>query len=207
MKQRRAVLFDVDGVLLDSTAANIAFYRELFRQIGDIIPTNEDLAANNHVSMEGMLRRFYPDRSDQTIHDWIQLGDRIDTGLELLRPMPGVLEVIPRLAKQYHLGLATNRTLAAVEELWKVVPLAKYFTAISAYETTEHHKPDPEPLLHALEVLGVQPLEAAFVGDAETDLEAGLAAGVDVIILGQEQWPGAKETISSLTELPLVLAR
>lgn len=201
----KAVLFDVDGVLLDSTAANAAFYRELFRRIGGLGPTAEDMKTSNHLSMEAMLRRFYPDRPQTDIDAWVTLGDTIDVGFELLRLMPGVLEVIPQLSQRYALGLVTNRTTASIDDLWKILPFKNSFSAIAAYEMTLKHKPDPEPVQYALQQLDVQPSEAVFVGDAKTDLQAGQAAGVEVVILGQEHWSGAKATIGSLTDLPALL--
>lgn len=207
MSQPRAILFDVDGVLLDSGAANVAFYQELFRQIGGVVPSQADLERNNHLSVEATLRKYYPDWPDAEVQKWMIQADTIDIGFSLLRPMPGVLATLPRLAETYQFGLVTNRTVAGIDELWQVVPYAKHFVAAAAYEYTAKHKPDPEPIHYVLQRLGLAPHEAVFVGDAKTDLQAGQAAGVDVIILGPESWPGAWATITDFSELPLVLAR
>lgn len=198
----RAVLFDIDGVLLDSTAANAAFYAELFRRIGGTGPTATDMLTNNHLSMEAMLRRFYPDTPQEQIEVWKVLGDTIDVGFDLLQPMPGVMEVLPILAQRYQLGIVSNRTTASVEELWKIVPFQDKFSAIAAFEMTKHHKPDPEPVHYVLSKLHVQPTEAIFVGDAQTDLQAGMGAGVPVIILGLTPWTGAAATVDTFEKIP-----
>lgn len=203
----KVILFDVDGVLLDSGRANVVFYQAVFRRIGGVVPKPAELAAHNHRSMEATLRHYYPDCSVEQMRAWLALADSIDDGFELLRPMPGVLETLPILAKQYTFGLVTNRTEAGIEELWRVVPYRHLFPAFSAYEYTVKHKPDPEPIHYVLSKLGRQPTQAVFVGDAQTDLQAGQAAGVEVIILGDEQWPGVKANISSFHELPAALAQ
>lgn len=200
----KAILFDVDGVLLDSTEANIEFYRELFRQIGSHQPDEQLLRSGMHLSVETMLRQVLPDLPDVDIYKWMIQADTIDAGFSLLKPMPGVLETLPKLST-YSLGLVTNRTVAGVDELWRIVPRRDLFTSIAAYEDTLKHKPDPEPIHFVLNQLTVQPNEAIFVGDAQTDLDAGLAAGVPVIMLGSKNWPEALATISTFSELPNIL--
>lgn len=206
MPALRAVLFDVDGVLLDSGPANVAFYQELFRQIGDVQPERSDLEQNNHLSVEATIRKYYPAWPDADVQKWMIQADTIDIGFSLLRPMPGVLDVLPKLGQQYKLGLVTNRTVAGIEELWQVVPYASLFSAYAAYEYTTKHKPDAEPIHFVLNKIGVRPDEAIFIGDAKTDLQAGQAAGVPVIILGTETWLGAAATVSDFNQLPAIIA-
>jgi pyrophosphatase PpaX len=59
-----------------------------------------------------------------------------------------------------------------------VLSLERYFDAVVTADMTERHKPDPEPVLKALELLGSDPEDAAFVGDSPYDIGAGKAAGV-----------------------------
>lgn len=180
----QAILFDVDGVLLDSGSANVAYYQALFREIGNILPDQQELASNNHLSVEAMLRRFYPDRPDHDIEQWIMQAKTIKAGHELLHPMSGVMEVLPVLAKTYKLGLVTNRLLEGVDRLWDIIPLQYLFSGVAAYEDTEKHKPDPEPVRYALDRLGISADEAVFIGDALTDMQAAQGAGVRFILYG-----------------------
>lgn len=200
-----AVLFDVDGVLLDSTESNIAFYRELFRRIGDTQPSEATLRSGMHLSVEAMLRQVLPHRTDADIYHWMIMADTIDLAFHLLKPMPGVLETVPLLASKYKLGLVTNRTVAGIEELWQVVPYRHLFQTFAAYEYTENHKPDPEPIHYVLTKLDVEPGKAVFIGDAKTDLQSGQAAGVPVIILGSNSWPGAATTVTTFSQIPEAL--
>ena len=94
----KAVLFDVDGVLLDSSVANVAYYQALFHVIGTIEPDPNELRKNFHRSAEATLRYYYPQQHDSVIFQWMHLGDTIDVGFELLKPMPGVLKTLPKLS-------------------------------------------------------------------------------------------------------------
>ena len=76
------------------------------------------------------------------------------------------------------LGIVTAKGRATVDLAFAVIPLEQHFDAVVTADMTERHKPDPEPVLKALELLGSEPADAAFVGDSPYDIEAGRAAGV-----------------------------
>jgi phosphoglycolate phosphatase-like HAD superfamily hydrolase len=65
-----------------------------------------------------------------------------------------------------------------VELAFDQVPLAHLFETVVGGDETAHHKPDPEPLLLALERLDARPQDAAYVGDAPFDIKAAKAAGL-----------------------------
>ena len=67
---------------------------------------------------------------------------------------------------------------ATVEVTFEVLPLERYFETVVTGDDTERHKPDPEPLLLALERLGASPSAAAYVGDSPFDIRAAKAAGM-----------------------------
>lgn len=206
MKLSQAVLFDVDGVLLDSAAANVAFYQELFRQAGLPVPGVSDLQAQNHLSVPAMIRQTHPELSDEELARIVALADTITAGYDHLRLPPDALTVIQVLAEQYRLGIVTNRSRAGVEELWTFSGLGKYFSAAAAYEDTVNHKPDPEPVRFVLSHLQIEPAQAVFIGDALTDLGAAQAAGTKFIMFGGRPAPVATPSARSFTELPPLIS-
>lgn len=119
----------------------------------------------------------------------LALANTITAGYEFLKLPPKAVEVVIALADRYHLGIVTNRSRAGVEELWQFTGLKEYFTVVAAYEDTENHKPDPEPVQYVLERLGIEPRNAVFIGDAVTDLGAAQAAGTGFIMFGSAPVP------------------
>jgi pyrophosphatase PpaX len=96
-----------------------------------------------------------------------------------LAAFAGIEDVLKRLrAEGRKLGIVTAKRRATVDLAFGVLPLERYFDAVVTSEATERHKPHPEPVVAALELLGARPEEAAFVGDSPYDVGAGKAAGV-----------------------------
>ena len=86
-------------------------------------------------------------------------------------------------AARHRLGEAR----ATVAARLRAAPLGAYFDVVVGADDTERHKPDPEPVLHALELLGARPDDAAYVGDSPFDVRAARAAGVYAVAVA---WGG-----------------
>jgi pyrophosphatase PpaX len=96
-----------------------------------------------------------------------------------LEAFDGVEALVETLSRQGRkLGIVTAKGRQTVDLAFAVLPLEQYFAAVVTADMTERHKPDPEPVLKALELLGSAPGTAAFVGDSPYDVGAGKAAGV-----------------------------
>ena len=90
----------------------------------------------------------------------------------------GVEKVISDLkAKDFLLGCVTNKPAIYTEALMNQSRLSDFMDIIVSGDTTEKKKPDPLPILHALDQLNIGPKEAIMVGDSIVDIEAGFAAG------------------------------
>jgi pyrophosphatase PpaX len=81
-------------------------------------------------------------------------------------------------AEGRRLAIVTAKRRKTVDLAFAVLPLERYFDAVVTSESTARHKPHPDPVLVALELLGSRPEEAAFVGDSPYDVGAAKAAGV-----------------------------
>ena len=102
------------------------------------------------------------------------------------RPVPGVTEVLPRLARRYRLGLISDVGLTPGRVLRQILRrdgLLSYFQALTFSDDTGATKPEPEQFTRTLAALDVQPAEAAHIGDLpETDLAGARAVGMRAIL-------------------------
>jgi HAD superfamily hydrolase (TIGR01549 family) len=114
----------------------------------------------------------------------------------------GAAETIQALSKNYLLGIVTSRIQNSVWESPTLAKLKKYFRTAVAYEDTENHKPDPEPLLLAAKRLGVSADECVYIGDVENDIKAALAAGMKSILFSKKNILGANANTFDFKAIP-----
>lgn len=176
----KAVLFDLDGTLIDSIDHIIACWQEtvricLKREITreEVLPTLgrallecfEDMAPGRGAEMREVYRAH-------------QKGTH-DTMVTLIS---GTREALDRLRDAgLALGVVTSKGLPVASEGLNLFGLMPYFSTLVTYEDTTRHKPNPDPLLVAIERLDVQPENVVYVGDAVVDIQAGKAAGTHTI--------------------------
>jgi HAD superfamily hydrolase (TIGR01509 family) len=97
------------------------------------------------------------------------------------RLLPGTAEVVRHFAGRIPLAIATSRTAAGARELLDAFGLKDGFAAVIGIEDVTRPKPDPEPLLKAIGVLGISPELAVMVGDTPDDVMAGQRAGFNTV--------------------------
>jgi pyrophosphatase PpaX len=174
------VLFDFDGTIVDSGAIIMASFRHaaqevLEREIADIQVT----AMLGGASLHEQMAAIAPDRVDELVVAYRRHNEPLHDELECCA---GMLDVLDRLrAEGRRLGIVTAKRHATVELAFARLPLRDYFEVIIGADDTARHKPDPEPILLALERLGAEPGDAAYVGDSPFDIGAARAAGVHAI--------------------------
>lgn len=176
----RTVLFDLDGTLIDSGAMILASFRHATQTVlRREIPDEELVAAVGGTTIHDQMRSFDPDRVDELVEVYrrhnLPLHDE-------LQAFEGVEELLASLTREGRkLGVVTAKRRLGVDRAFEILDIGRYFDAVVSTGDTENHKPHPEPVLHALELLGSRPEEAAFVGDSPFDVAAGKAAGVFTI--------------------------
>jgi len=177
----RAVLFDWDGTLLDSYAADARAYLSMFRALGISWTARE---IDRHYSPNWY--RVYRAAKIPRIH-W-QRADRL-WGLayekENPRLLPGARSVLRLLDKHFVLGLVTSGNRARVHRQLRAFGFSDYFSACVCSEDAPKKKPHPAPLELALKRLRAEPEESIYIGDTAEDVEMARRAGVRPIgVLG-----------------------
>ena len=171
------VLFDLDGTLIDSGAMILASFRHATRTVlARDIPDEELAAAVGGSTIHEQMRSFDADRVDDLVEAYREHNTPLH---EDLQAFDGVDVVLDRLRAQGRkLGVVTAKRRRTVDLAFRVLDLRRWFDVVVTAEDTARHKPDPEPVLLALDRLESTATDAAFVGDSPFDVRAGKAAGV-----------------------------
>jgi phosphoglycolate phosphatase len=217
-----AVLFDLDGTLLD-TAADIALAlnRTLLEQGWAALPENDvrrmigrgspiliERAAAEHgrtldePTQATMVERFFHHYGDLEKHD----EDRA-------KPYAGAAEALRAVHDAgLRTAVVTNKQHRFADALLKRLGLSGWVDVVVGGDSCERRKPDPQPLLFACESLHVPPSESLVVGDSANDVQAARAAGIPVVCVsyGYNEGRSARtldcdSLLDSLAELPALL--
>jgi pyrophosphatase PpaX len=174
------VLFDFDGTIVDSGAIILASFRHATREVlAEEVPDLQVRAMLGGASLHEQMAAIAPDRVEELVTAYRRHNGPLHDELECCT---GMLDVLDRLhAEGRRLGIVTAKRHASVELAFARLPLRDYFEVIVAADDTERHKPDPEPILFALERLRAPREDAAYVGDSPFDVGAARAAGVHAI--------------------------
>lgn len=175
----KAVLFDLDGTLLDTSdfilgAFNYALEKHGF---GDV--TKQEVNEIMGTALPECYKLFAPGGDINALcdsHHEFQLNN-----LHLSKPFPDTVQALNYLKKQnIKIAAVTNRSNTVTQTL-ENSDLLPFFDVIITAEDVENPKPHPEPILKALNKLNIGFDEAIFVGDTEVDILAGKNAGVKTV--------------------------
>lgn len=180
----KAVLFDLDGTLVDTAPDMVAVLHEMQRASGvDAIDYEIGRAQVSNGAI-GLLSAGFPDVEvsfgDDLHYDYLERYEealcresRVFAGLESL------LDQLDDGGCQW--GVVTNKPEHLTNPLLEALDLATRCACVVSGDTLSVRKPDPAPLLLACDIAGVDAYRAIYVGDSERDIEAGLRAGTATI--------------------------
>jgi len=209
----RAVLFDLDGTLIDSIGLIVDAMHHAFDGFGGTVPPDsawmagigtplfKQLALYARSAEElDMLRERY--RAYQFIHHD-----------DVIKEYPGTTAVLEDLhARGLAMGIVTSKGDELARRGLELTGLARFLPVVVSADSVTKYKPEPEPVLLALERLGVRADEALMMGDSPHDISSGNAAGVRTI--GALWGPFTREQIAvagptywmaNISELPALL--
>lgn len=176
-----AVLFDLDGTLVDTAPDMVAVLQELQRDNG-VEPIAYELGRSNVSNGAlGLLRVAFPNR-DIKVHGPLMcdyIARYSNSVCERSTLFGGLDVLLQRLEKESRpWGIVTNKPAHLTVPILEKLALAERSSCTVSGDTLKTRKPDPGPLLHACELAGIEPAETLYVGDAERDIEAGRRAGL-----------------------------
>ncbi|KQR74925.1 2-deoxyglucose-6-phosphatase [Arthrobacter sp. Leaf337] len=180
----KAVLFDMDGTLVDSTAVVEQVWGEFAARYG--LDIAEILHTSHGVQAGDTVRRFAPVGAD-VVALTAELGAMERVRTEGIVALPGAADLLRSLpADAVALVTSADRILADIR--MGAAGLAMPATAVTA-DLVTRGKPHPEGYLRAAELLGVDPADALVFEDAPAGIAAGLAAGIRTVAIGPNTGP------------------
>ena len=200
------VLFDLDGTVVDTGAIILASMRHAaVTVLGRDYSDAQLLAAVGGPGLEAQMHALDPDRVDELVRVYREHNEPLHETIGLCAGMDVVLEELKE--RGHRLGIVTAKRRRTVDLAFARVPIEHLFDVVIGGDETDRHKPDPAPLLLALDRMGAAAAEAAYVGDSPFDMQAAKVGGLYAIgvswgrIHGPEKLTDADVVIHAAEEL------
>jgi HAD superfamily hydrolase (TIGR01509 family) len=193
-----AVIFDLDGVLLDT--------EELWNEVREGLARERGgrWSDRAQADMMGMSSTEW----SRYLHDVVGLAEppeeinrevvrrMLDRYAERLPLIDGAIEAVERAAARWPLGLASSSNRELIDRALEVSGLARHFRATVSSEEVERGKPAPDVYLEAARRLGVEPTRCAAVEDSASGIRSAHAAGMRVVAIPNAAFPPAPEALA-----------
>ncbi len=181
----RAVLFDLDGTLIDSAPDLGAAADKLRVERGlPSLPLADyrSMAGAGARGMLGVAFGMTPEHPEYDTYREAFFHNYENAIAVHTRPFDGIAELLRALrAQQLAWGIVTNKQRRFTDPLVRQMPLLHDADTVISGDTTPHPKPHPAPLLEAARQMGLSPEQCLYVGDDERDIQAGNAAGMPTV--------------------------
>jgi HAD superfamily hydrolase (TIGR01509 family) len=195
----RAVVFDLDGVLLDSERlwdqarrAVAARHRGRWRDEATAAMQGMSSAEWSRYMRDALAVDLSPERiSDLVVAD---LLDRYRHGLPLI---PGAVEAVRRIAARWPLALATSANRVVIDTVLAVAGLSAEFRVSVSSEEVARGKPEPDVYLEAARRLGQPPAACAAVEDSASGIRSAITAGMQVVAVPNRDYPPPSDILAS----------
>ncbi|MEF9925452.1 MAG: HAD family hydrolase [Raoultibacter sp.] len=174
----KAILFDLDGTLLDTHDLLLECFRFATRQV-----LNREIPADVLMAKVGQPLdvQMWDFTDDEATHDALCRAYRARTQERhdaCVKSFPGGIAVLQALkAAGYPLGVVTSKRHIPAQHGLQLFDMAQYFDCLVGADDCAAHKPDPEPVRLGAKLLGCNPQECVYVGDSPFDMQAGNGAG------------------------------
>lgn len=207
----RAVIWDMDGVIIESEPYHIKAEIETLREQG--IDLTQEVAKQyfglrTEEYFRALSARY---KVDLPIEKMLERHAQVLAAYYIQSPLvPNARETLSLLHRKHKQGLATSTKRKLAEIQLRRFSLSQYFDSMVFGDEVKKGKPNPEMFLAACSKLGVKPQEAAIIEDAESGFRAGKKAGM--LVIGRkaehnrdQDFSLADHVISDLKEIPRIL--
>lgn len=204
----KAIIFDVDGVLVDSKNANVDLFKRLLVKAGYAEPSIDEILKCFHLPLWQSLEKLTGSDDKNEIQRVFNIvkEPNFRAGTAKFWEFPLKLEeILAELHQKYKLAIVTSRIKIGMDDIFNHRKIQHLFDVVVTFEDYKNPKPHPEPLLIAVKKLNISPDETIYIGDSETDIEAAKKARMRSIHLSVKKHRDASAGITEFGELTSVI--
>ncbi len=178
------ILFDLDGTLTDSIALILKTFRETLRNLDIPIRSDAELLSQVGRPLHLQMKDIDAERAQELFDTYQRLYQEFHD--EMPQEFNGIKEVVAKLSERgYPMAIVTSKRSAGTTRDLEYAGLQPFFEVVISAEDAEKYKPNPQPVMKALERLGARKDEATYIGDSPFDLRSAHGAGV---LAGAVEW-------------------
>jgi len=176
----KVVLWDLDGTILDTTDLILASYKHAFEKVFGRLIDDKEALANFGRTLKDVMFTYSKEKGEELIEAYRDFNHKRHDGM--IRPYPGILDALANVKRRgFGQAVVTSKTEWLAKRGLELFGLQGHIDDIIGFESTNLHKPNPDPILEALKRLKIEPEEAIFVGDSAADEGCAKAAGVPFV--------------------------
>ena len=182
----KAIIFDMDGVLVDSEPRHQQAFREVFQELGygstHGMVFDDYLGKSDLVLWKDFIAKHQPSQSLEALLQWRQ--ERLIQIVETEQPLfPGVPELLEALHAKLPLALASGSLHPVINAVLAIQDIRRFFSSIISSIDVERGKPALDIFLRTAQALKIAPASICVIEDSEAGVEAGLASGMHVVAI------------------------
>jgi len=212
LQELQAVLFDLDGTLIDTVELILVSMRHATREVLGAVPPDDVLMSGVGMPLLTQFRDFAPDHVDELLRVYREFNHVHHD--DMAKAYPGTLEVLAELrSRGIRMGIVTSKGDVAATMGIDRFGLREFAEVIVTADDVEIHKPDPYPLAYAATLLNVDLRYCVYVGDSPHDMLAAVSGGAipvaalwGAFLPAEVLAPGPDFALSDIRDLPALLA-